>query len=322
MVRGLGRAEPPHLAALEGAEELDLERAGHLRDLVQEQGAAVGLLEEAELVHGGAGEGAPHVAEELGLEQGLRHRAAVHGHERARRARAGVVHGLGDDLLARAGLALDQERGVGGGDALDEVQHRVHGGRLRDEPGEPIALAELGAQVLVLPAQGPAGQRLVDTVIELVWLLAFLEVVQRPEADGLLGGFPLGVGGEQDHFGRRGMGLGRPQHVQAVAVRHAEIGDDEVEDFLREALGRGGDAVGLQDAMAALAEEQRQGGSRRGLVVHDQEVCHGQAASSGNSMVTRVPSPGSESIWIRPPCAETMRSAMVRPSPVPLGLPE
>ena len=49
MVAGLGRAEPADLAALERAEELDLERGRHLADLVQEQGAAVGLLEEAEL---------------------------------------------------------------------------------------------------------------------------------------------------------------------------------------------------------------------------------------------------------------------------------
>ena len=34
-----------------------------------------------------------------------------------------------------------------------------------------------------------------------------------------------------------------------------------------------------------------------------------------------MPRPGSESISIRPPCAPMMRSAIVRPSPLPFGLP-
>src|SRR5262249_56471893 len=103
----LRRAEAADLAALERAQELDLERGGHLRDLVQEQRAAVGFLEEAELGDRGAGEGPAHVPEQLGLEQGLGHRAAVHRHEWARRARARMMNGLGDDLLAGARLALD-----------------------------------------------------------------------------------------------------------------------------------------------------------------------------------------------------------------------
>src|SRR2546422_5486333 len=36
------------------------------------------------------------------------------------------------------------------------------------------------------------------------------------------------------------------------------IGDDEVEDLLREALRRGGDAVGLEHTVASLAEQQGQ----------------------------------------------------------------
>src|SRR4029450_7883036 len=98
------------------------------------------------------------------------------------------------------------------------------------------------------------------------------------------------------------------QHVQALAVGHAEIRHHEVEHLLGEALRRRGDAVGLQDAMAALAQEEGEGGARRGLVVDNQEMRHGQAASRGKSMVTRVPRLGSESMWMRPPCADTMRS--------------
>ena len=203
----------------------------------------------------------------------------------------------------------------------DELQHVLHGRRLGDQAGEAKALAQLRPEVLVLAAEGPAGQGLVDAAIELVRLLTLLEVVERPEPDRLLGGFPLRVGGEQDHLGGGRMRLGGAEHVETVAVRHAQVGDDEVEDLLRQTLGRRGDAVGFQHAVAALAEQQSQGASRRGLVVDDQQVRHAHTAARGNRSVTRVPRPGSESISIRPPWAATMRSAMVRPSPLPLGLP-
>ena len=70
-------------ARLERAEELRLHRERHLADLVEEERAAVRLLEGARAVRDGAGEGAAHVAEELALEQVLRDRAAV---DRQRRA--------------------------------------------------------------------------------------------------------------------------------------------------------------------------------------------------------------------------------------------
>ena len=157
-------------------------------------------------------------------------------------------------------------------------------------------------------------------MVQLVGVLPLLEVIERPEPDRFLGRFPLGVGGEEDDLGPGGVRLRSPQHVQAVAVRHAEIGDDEVEDFLGERLGGGRGAVGLGHAVAALAQQERQRAARRGLVVHDKQVRHGHAASHGKSSVTRVPPPGALSISMRPPCAATMRSAMARPSPLPFGL--
>src|SRR5919198_3273504 len=118
------------------------------------------------------------------------------------------------------------------------------------------------------------------------------------------------------------MGLGRAQDVEAIAIGHAQVRDDEVEDVLGQPLRRRGDTIRLEDAMTALAKEQRKGGAGGRLVVNDQQVRHGQAASSGNSRVTRVPRPTSESISMRPPCAATMRSAMVSPRPLPCCLPE
>src|SRR5690606_11138667 len=72
----LGSSEPSHLALLQRAQELHLERGRELTDLVDEERAAVGGLEEALLVPVCARERALREAEELGLEQLLRYVAA------------------------------------------------------------------------------------------------------------------------------------------------------------------------------------------------------------------------------------------------------
>src|SRR5690606_8986481 len=60
-------AEAADLAVLEGGEQLGLERERQFRDLVEEQRASGGLLEETAVRLLCAGEGAAGVAEELAL---------------------------------------------------------------------------------------------------------------------------------------------------------------------------------------------------------------------------------------------------------------
>jgi hypothetical protein len=105
----LGGAEAAHLAFLEGAEQLGLERGGQLGDLVEEERAAVCGLEQAGLVAVGAGECALLVAEQLGLEQVLGQGRAVDGDEAAGAA-GQHVQCAGDELLAGAALAGDEDR--------------------------------------------------------------------------------------------------------------------------------------------------------------------------------------------------------------------
>ena len=85
-------AEAHELALLEHAQQLGLHRRRHLADLVEEQHAAVGLLDAARLGGDRAGERAALVAEQLRLEQLVGQRRAVDGDERpvaAARARGG-----------------------------------------------------------------------------------------------------------------------------------------------------------------------------------------------------------------------------------------
>ena len=78
-------ADPPQLALLQDAQQLALHAGRHLADLVEEQRAAVGDLEQAARVALGAGEGAAHVAEQRRFEQRLGDGGAVLADERASR---------------------------------------------------------------------------------------------------------------------------------------------------------------------------------------------------------------------------------------------
>ena len=64
------------------AQQLGLQAGVHLADFVEQQGAAVGLLELADAAGDGAGEGALLVAEQFGFQQVLGDGGAVDGDER------------------------------------------------------------------------------------------------------------------------------------------------------------------------------------------------------------------------------------------------
>jgi hypothetical protein len=62
-------AQAPQLAALQGAQELHLGGGRHVADLVEEERAAIGALDQALAVAGGPGEGPAHGTEQLALDE-------------------------------------------------------------------------------------------------------------------------------------------------------------------------------------------------------------------------------------------------------------
>src|SRR6202022_2605613 len=129
-------AEAREHTVLENAEELRLQAAAHLRDLVEEQGAAIRVLEAADPPLDGAREGALLMAEDLALKERLGNRRAVDGDERPLGARREVVQGVGDHLLAGAGLPRDEDGGWCGRRDLDQMLNFLHGLAAPDEPAE------------------------------------------------------------------------------------------------------------------------------------------------------------------------------------------
>ena len=132
-----------------------LHRGRCLADLVEEDGAAVGLLEETLALTGGPGEGAAGVAEELGLEQRIGQGSAALGHERLGAAGPVDVDEVGEELLARAGLAEEEHGRL----SVEHLARELDGGA---EPGvgahEPVERRRLLAARRRLAAEGVVGQ--------------------------------------------------------------------------------------------------------------------------------------------------------------------
>ena len=103
---GGGAADAADLPFLEHAQELGLHLRGQLAHVVEEQGAAIGLLEPALVAAAGVGEGARLVAEEFVLHQARGQGGAVQGDEWTLPAPAEVVQGAHHQLLAGAALSL------------------------------------------------------------------------------------------------------------------------------------------------------------------------------------------------------------------------
>ncbi|OPZ05947.1 MAG: hypothetical protein BWZ08_02381 [candidate division BRC1 bacterium ADurb.BinA292] len=142
-------ADALDFALLEDAEEFDLRGGGEVADLVEEDRAAVGQF-EATLAHrDGAGEGPLLVAEEFAFEDRLGEGGAVDLDEGLVGAEAVVVDRVGDQFLAGAALAADQDGGVALADLGDEVVDVLHDVGVADDVGRAEAILEFLLEALV-----------------------------------------------------------------------------------------------------------------------------------------------------------------------------
>src|SRR5207253_9748208 len=118
----------PYTTLFRSAQQLALLVGAQLADLVEEDRAAVGLLEVAPAIRHRAREGALDVAEELALEELRGNGGHVHRDEGPGCARAQPVGCPGEQLLARARLAGDQDGEGRARRALQVMKDREHGG--------------------------------------------------------------------------------------------------------------------------------------------------------------------------------------------------
>jgi hypothetical protein len=144
-VDGLVPADALERPLLKHAQQLGLGPERHVADLIEEHRPPIGLLEPANPPRARPGERSLLVAEEFAFKESLRDGDAVHHDHGLAGALAVLVDGARDELLARPGLAMDEDRGVRLGHAtyglvdplhrLAPADHRVAAG-LRRVGGE------------------------------------------------------------------------------------------------------------------------------------------------------------------------------------------
>ena len=221
-------SDPRHLAELEHAQQLRLRRWRQAADLVEEQRAAVGELEEAGLVVAGAEEAAADVAEQLALEQRVVDRRAVDRDEPPLAPRPEAVEGARDQLLARPGLARDQGQPDVRRQPPDHAEQILHPRRAADHAAELEAARELAFDrehaLPPLDLVTHAGEQL----LEPAEVERLAEVVHRAELDRLDRGVDRGVAGHQHGLTVRVDVADRAQDVEPADVRHPQIDHHEV----------------------------------------------------------------------------------------------
>jgi hypothetical protein len=150
---GFTPSHPDEFLFLDDAQELRLHGQGHVSHLVEKQSPPVRALQEARPRRDGAGKGFPLVTEQLVRQQLFGEGPAVDRQKAVGSSPAFLVHGPGDQLLARAGLARDEDMGIRSrklGDHFLQTENR------RTAADQPVPAANLGAygeQLLHLGAE-------------------------------------------------------------------------------------------------------------------------------------------------------------------------
>ena len=218
------------------------------------------------------------MTEELRLEGTFRERAGVDGDHRAGGARRESVEGLRDDFFSCPVLAGDEHAGVGGSDARDGGEDRLHSGRGGDHLRQALGAEEA---ILSFEALGAA-----DGVVEVDLgaqdgeqagvVPGFLDEVVGAAAHGFDGELDVGPGSHDDdgELGLVGANLG--EEVEAFAAGGGVAGVIQVEEKSIEGAGleRVDDHVrrgGFFDAIAFGFEEELESVEDVGLIVGDQD---------------------------------------------------
>ena len=200
----------------------------HVADFVQEQGAAIGLLETARRAGSGPCKGALLMPEQLALDQFARNRRHIDRDKRTVAALAVIMQGARYQFLAGPRLAAYQHRQVGRHQARQNPVNFLH---------------RLGApdqrQPFVVPG---AGQGLVarlfprrrfrkrplnypDQLLEIKW---FRDILEGASFSRLNGGQQGILGAHHDDAKFRPQLADAGHQVQPVLVGHHHIGDDHI----------------------------------------------------------------------------------------------
>ena len=222
--------EPDDFTRLQHAKELGLHGQRHVTDLIQEERSLVGVFEDAFAILLGTREGALHMTEQLVLEQTFALPGAVERDIPVVDPLGLVVHGAGDQFLAGARLARDQDGDHAGADLLDGLNHLSHRRRVADDALEAEGGIDLALQTGVVITKVHRFNRTIDQIPEDLQIKWLLDEVIGPTLKRRLGGTDVAMSRDHDHFRISLMFTGISKYLQTrVRLLHAQVGHDHVE---------------------------------------------------------------------------------------------
>ncbi len=260
---------------LQGAQDLGLQRQGHIPHFVEKQRALVGLHKAPYPVGHGAGKRALAMAEHFAFQQAFGDRRAVDRHKRLVCTVAMLVNGAGDHFFAGAAFAGQQDGGVAFTHRIHRLQHSAKRRAFPDQAIELGMFIELGTQPCVVAHDVAKLQSLGHGDVQLVDIEGLGNVVVGAVTHGLHGIFHGAVGRHHDHRQLRVAHLDLGQQLRAVHAGHAPVADHQVDVLLLQHLERMQAIAGDKHLDMVLAQGRRQQIAELGLVVdHQYVMCH------------------------------------------------
>ena len=162
------------------------------------------------------------MTEEFAFQQLRRDGRRVHGHKRPARALAVIMDRPGDQFLARAALAVDQDGGVALGDPADGLVDLLHRGRVPDQPAF-VLLADLRAEHVHLERQATHIDRLPHQDVHLVEIEGLGDVIEGAATHGLDGVLHGRLCRHDDDRNGAPAGLDLFERLEPAHARHADV---------------------------------------------------------------------------------------------------
>src|SRR6516165_6544598 len=217
-------ADGRELALLKHAQEPGLGVDRHVADLVEKQRAALRLLEPPHASRGSPGERAFLMAEQLALDQLARNRGHVDSDERAALAPAEIVQSARYQLLASAAFAHDRHREVRPHQPGEDAINLLHCRRAADQ-------GQLFFGVVLEGRWRPTarrGESALDHADEFAQIERFGQVFKGAALGSLDRGYQGVLRAHDNDPQLRADLLDARDQVEAILVRHDDVGDDEV----------------------------------------------------------------------------------------------
>src|SRR5208283_1240091 len=174
-----------------------------------------------------SGKGTLFVAKELGLDQLLRNRSAVHLHERLVCPFALQVDLPRDEFLARTVLPRDEDPAVRRRrqrDLLLQPPHRLRGAE------NLVGAKGRCAQAPVLTFQTSALDGVLNRKKEFFYRERLLDEIERAELGGTNRGLDRAVATHHHHGELRPGGAQLLQDVDSVSPRHCDVEENEIRE--------------------------------------------------------------------------------------------